>query len=136
MPFLHTHLKKKEYVGNRCINLDSREKGTENILYETHLSPPGSQCIDLSDELAPNYTCICRMGLIMEGGRCIIRPPTTPASNIIVTLEPEKAEQAAFLTGSSSFVLIGFVTGKFDILFQLGSLAGPVIQGNGRLSFE
>ena len=59
----------------------------------------------------------------MEGGRCIIRPPTTPASNIIVTLEPEKAEQAAFLTGSSSFVLIGFVTGKFSILFQLGSLA-------------
>ena len=72
----------------------------------------------------------------MEGGRCIIRPPTTPASNIIVTLEPEKAEQAAFLTGSSSFVLIGFVTGKFSILFQLGSLVGPVIQANGRLSFE
>ena len=98
-------------------HLDSREKGTQNIFYETHLSPSGSQCIDLSDELAPNHTCICRMGLVMEGGRCIIRPPTTPASNIIVTLEPEKAETAAFLTSSASFVLIGFVTGGLKSRF-------------------
>ena len=53
----------------------------------------------------------------MEGGRCIIRPPTTPASNIIVTLEPEKAETAAFLTSSASFVLIGFVTGGLKSLY-------------------
>ena len=71
----------------------------------------------MSDELAPNHTCICRMGLIMEGGRCIIRPPTTPASNEIVTLEAEKAETAAFLTSSASFVLIGFVTGGLKSLY-------------------
>ena len=97
--------------GDVCSLVCSRQKGAQNFLYETHLSPSGSQCIDLSDELAPNHTCICRMGLIMEGGRCIIRPPTTPASNKIVTLEPEEAETAAFLTSSASFVLIGFVTG-------------------------
>ena len=33
--------------------------------------PSGSECIDLSTDIAPNYTCICRMGLVMEGGRCI-----------------------------------------------------------------
>ena len=27
--------------------------------------------IDLSDDIAPNHTCVCRMGLVMEGGRCI-----------------------------------------------------------------
>ena len=26
-----------------------------------------------SNEIAPNHTCECRMGLIMEGGRCICK---------------------------------------------------------------
>ena len=74
--------------------------------------PSGSQCIDLSTEIAPNHTCVCRMGLVMEGGRCIVRPPTTPVSNEVEPLDPQQKETAGVLTSSASFVLIGFVTGN------------------------
>lgn len=83
--------------------------------------PSGSQCIDLSNDLAPNHTCECRMGLVMEDGRCIAKPPTTPVSLVIVTLAPAEKETTAFVTKSASFVLIGFLTATL-VIFALGRI--------------
>ena len=35
--------------------------------------PSGAQCIDWSDDIGPNHTCVCRMGLVMEAGRCVCK---------------------------------------------------------------
>ena len=55
--------------------------------------------------------------------KCILsaRPPTTPVSHEIVTLEEEEKSAALALSKSASFVLIGFVTATL-IIFGIGRI--------------
>merc|ERR1712110_1191557 len=52
------------------------------------------------------------MGLVMEGGRCIAAPPTTPVSHVVVTLESVE---------TATFILIGFVSTTL-VIFALGRI--------------
>lgn len=68
-----------------------------------------AKCIDNSTIAAPNFYCVCQMGMIMEGGRCISPPPATEEPRADPTLSPGAKSTATILTRTASFILIGFI---------------------------
>ena len=50
--------------------------------------PAYAQCVDTSDNIRASYECVCQLGKIMEGGRCISMPPATPTPRPVPTLSP------------------------------------------------
>ena len=51
----------------------------------------------------------------------LVPPPSTPASNEIITLASDDQETVSFVTRSASFVLIGFVTATL-LIFAIGRI--------------
>ncbi|XP_059096721.1 uncharacterized protein LOC131891214 [Tigriopus californicus] len=86
--------------------------------------PAGAQCYDRSDTLRPKYECICQMGMVMEGNRCISPPPSTPTPRPVPSLSPAIKDTVTALTRTASFVLIGFVTATL-VLFAVLKIMDP-----------
>ena len=68
-----------------------------------------AKCIDNSTAAEPSFFCVCQMGMIMEGGRCIVPPPPTESPRADPSLSPAAKSTAVILTRTTCFILIGFI---------------------------
>ena len=68
--------------------------------------PKYSQCMDTSTDEKSDFECICQMGMVMEGGRCIDPPPTTPTPRPSPELPSGQETFAKTITRTSYFLLI------------------------------
>jgi hypothetical protein len=54
--------------------------------------PKDARCVDKKADLSPEFECVCQMGMVEEGGRCISPPPTTPTPRPKPSMTPSQID--------------------------------------------